>query len=213
MEQIENNDLLRVIKQCDSETIRAMLERGMDTNMRILGAYLKSDKERHDAQKLLTDDAGETLLMIASTYGCMPIVQELVAAGADINLFSTSTTSALVNATVNHHKAIVEFLLENGASINGAAQGGDTALIAAVCAESHEMVKLLLEKGANPDVRASDGATALMLAIESKVDDIAEMLIDAGANIAWGDDFGNSALSLARKYRRIRIVYLLESLS
>jgi ankyrin repeat protein len=74
------------------------------------------------------------------------------------------------------------------------------------------MVKLLLSSGSNPNYRLGEhGYTLLMLAAKKGYDQVASLLIEAGADVHARNDFGETALKLARLYERKRVVQILES--
>lgn len=73
------------------------------------------------------DDADTSELMKASAAGLMDRVEELIAAGCDMNMQTKAGFTALMYAARNGHSAIVELLLKNGADPGIASSLGTTA--------------------------------------------------------------------------------------
>ncbi|KAK4827874.1 hypothetical protein QYF61_022268 [Mycteria americana] len=92
---------------------------------------------------------GTTALMVASYYGHIDCVRELVLQGADINLQRESGATSLFFAAQQGHNDVVKFLFEFGASTEFKNKDGGTALLAA-CQYGHaKVVETLLKHGAN----------------------------------------------------------------
>ena len=73
------------------------------------------------------DDADTSELMKASAAGLIDRVDELIAAGCDMNMQTKAGFTALMYAARNGHSAIVELLLKNGADSGIASSMGTTA--------------------------------------------------------------------------------------
>ncbi len=90
-----NYDLFTAIDNGQVETVRAMIDQGVDVNWRLR--------------------RGGAPLMSASAKGNLEIVRMLIASGACVNARSQDGTTALLLASKYGHDAVVRFLLENGA--------------------------------------------------------------------------------------------------
>jgi len=92
------------------ETVSALVEAGGDVNA--------------------TNPLGRTALMFASSYGFLPIVNDLLAHRADPNIVPKDSTgwTALIAAVHNGHREVVTMLLGHGADASIADKQGKTAL-------------------------------------------------------------------------------------
>jgi uncharacterized protein len=119
------------------------------------------------------------------------IVQELIAAGADVNAVDERGNPALIVAVRDAGNAVVvRGLLTAGARVNAKDENGDTALIAAVqeylpagdeiiksaLHRDLDVIRALLAAGADVRVRGKDGQSALALAERSGNADLIELL-------------------------------------
>jgi ankyrin repeat protein len=75
---------------------------------------------------------GLTALLYAARSGCYPCVQEMLAAGADINLPTPEGVSPLMTAIDNDHNDVAKLLLDKGANPGTWDWWGRTALYIAV---------------------------------------------------------------------------------
>ena len=86
-------------------------------------------------------------LIHSARIGNLAAVQEILAAGADVNADSPDGT-ALMAATLGGHWAVVKLLLEAGAEVNAGDTSGNSALMEASLAGHARIVQLLLGEGA-----------------------------------------------------------------
>jgi len=91
-----------------------------------------------------------TALHEAANYGHLPIVEQLVDAGADVNQRDRAGKTPLYWAASLKHLSTMEFLLKQGAKVDLATGDGQTPLFLAVELRHPQMVELLLGKGADP---------------------------------------------------------------
>ena len=126
----------------DAASVRLLLERGADANVR--------------------NEAGATALMWAA--GEIDKVRLLVAAGADVKARSDDGRTALLIAAGRPHSLeIVRLLLDRGAS--PVVKGSDSPLVSAAGFGDLALMRLLIEHGADP---GSAGPAALAAAVRSK---------------------------------------------
>lgn len=111
---------------------------------------------------------GSTMLGSAAMEGCLPIVEYLIGAGADVN-----------------HR-------DPGDPHDPEAPGFGTVLTHALgCDEPLPIVSALLDAGADPNVSRPDGWTPLMLAAHSGDINVAEALLASGADVLAVKGTGN----------------------
>ncbi len=107
----------------------------------------------------------------------VPLVQAMIAHGADIEAISEDKYTALFYAILNKHPHTTRFLLEHGASVTPTDREGSTALhYAARIGSDREIVRLLLAYGADPYARNQYDRTPLILAQWYRRSDIETLL-------------------------------------
>jgi serine/threonine-protein phosphatase 6 regulatory ankyrin repeat subunit B len=115
------------------------------------------------ARPNVTDDSGNTPLMVAARRGWLEAVKALLdERGIDTNVSNHDGDSALILAACAGHVEIVEVLLNNGAKLDKRNKLGMTALMEAASGGKHLIVYYLLNKGSDPDLVADNGTTALL---------------------------------------------------
>jgi ankyrin repeat protein len=96
---------------------------------------------------------GATPLMFASMIGRLDIVEQLVSAGAFLNVQdAVSGWTALMQATFKGNKDVVKFLIQAGANVDIQAKNGATAFTLATTIDDAdtEMVRLVASKQGGP---------------------------------------------------------------
>jgi ankyrin repeat protein len=138
-------------------------------------------------------DYGEhsiTPLMKASWDGDLPIVQYLLAKGANVNATATDTKeTALMNAVTRGHVEIVKALLAAKADVSLRSRFDFNAFTSAVAAGNEEISGMLLDAGAKIDDGAS-GLTPLAFAVSSGNVDMIRFLAKRGADVNHGAKSG-----------------------
>lgn len=154
-----------------------------------------------------------TALMTAINRNNLPLVEELIQAGADVNELDGNQDAPLVMASYKGYDKIVKALLEAGADVTAVDPGMKaTALHAAAYAGRTEAAKLLIEH--NIDINKQgpyNGYTALHDAIWQDNIDIVKVLLAANANLSLLSHDGQSPLELAKAKKRKEIVALIQS--
>ena len=108
-------------------------------------------------------------------------VEQLIAAGADVNEKDAGFNAAPHWAADMGHLAVIRVLVAKGADINTADISDDSPLKKAVRGNHPETVRFLIAKGADVNLMASDGISALDAAARFRLTDIIGMLKNAGA--------------------------------
>ncbi len=141
----------------------------------------------------------ETPLMKAAEEGNTKKVQELIAAGAEVNAVYGEhyvRTTALLEAVKEGHTEVVKLLLDAGAKPDLKDGECNTALMYAVNMDNaQEMVRLLLEAGASPRTKNLEGENALGMVLQCKVND--NLLPFLKARVWLSSRQKNKALSMA----------------
>ena len=123
-----------------------------------------------------------TPLLVASEHGCIPIVKNLISAGAKVNTSTKTGESPLIAACTWGRKKAAKILLKHGAEIDHTNHKRITALLYAIDAGKSDVVNLLISKGANILIADGAGATPLQKARQRKYKKIINMLEKALAN-------------------------------
>jgi ankyrin repeat protein len=171
----------------------------------------------------ITNEDGQTVLMLAARTGNVALATLLVQRGADVNRRERfRNQSAVMWAAAQKHPEMIRLLIENGAAVDarGTAHdwerrvtaeprikimqtGGFTPLLYAAREGCVECVGPLVAVGADVDLSDPYGMTPLVLALYNRQFDTAVALIERGANVNQWDWWGRSPLYLAIELNRI----------
>ena len=146
-------------------------------------------------------------LMIAAWRGDVPMMELLVARGADVNKANALGEQALMHAAWRGRADAVEWLLAKGARINNEPMRW-SALHYAVFAGHAEVAALLLERGADINARSTNGSSVLMMAVYEDHEQLVRQLLSRGADRSVKNDRGDGALEWAFKFKRLAIARL-----
>ncbi len=106
----------------------------------------------------------ETAIMVAARENNPAVCQELIAAGASVNLLNKDGNNALWLACFANATEIAEQLIDAGIDIDNQNDNGATALIYSSSAGRTDMVKLLVRAGASLSLATLDDYTAIDVA-------------------------------------------------
>jgi len=154
----------------------------------------------------LADRIG-TGLMIAAWRGDIPMMDLLVARGADVNKANELGEQALMHAAWRGQIDAIKWLLRHGARVNSDPMQW-SALHYAVFAGQAEAAALLLANGADINARSTNGSSVLMMAVYEGHEDLVRQLLARGADPGMKNEHGDGALAWAFRYNRLSIARL-----
>ncbi len=147
----------------------------------------------------------------AAMQGNLAQVQQLFAAGCELNSIGPEGRTALQLASFDGHEETVSWLIAQSAEIDHRDDFGRTALMYAATGENGTTVSVLLAAGAEVDaVDEEEQFTALMYAAAEGQLAVVKILLKAGADPARLDIDGESSLDFARANGHTAVVQELE---
>ncbi|MCW3097884.1 MAG: uncharacterized protein JWL77_3502 [Chthonomonadaceae bacterium] len=197
--EVDRQRLFRAIEHDDTATVRALLESGVDANMRLrmgvpLGLVDLIKITLHVRPQSSTQEHDTSALIAAALRNQDPeIVRLLVAHGANVNAMVdgwTPLTVALDPSNGRPRLDVVQFLLEHGADPNlrSAVPGIDGPLFYALGGYRQNvdlgpLTKLLLDHGADPMQTERGGRTYLTSEVWASHTKTVAAMLDHGADI------------------------------
>lgn len=170
--------------------------------MRLLNAYQWTQAREWLKQKQpqvnIKDALGATPLSLAAQAGYLPLVQDLIARGANVNELGVDGLSPLAAAAYQGHKLVVQELLRKGADPRQFTATGQTALHLASQTGRSGIVSLLLQT--DPSllrVFNAQGLHALAEAAKYGQLRVMKTLVDAGLAADTPCRFGVNAIHYA----------------
>ena len=184
------------------------------------------------------DDAGVSALMQARYRGPGPIVEALLAQGADLDVFEAATFGrldrlrelldqepsgaqafaadgfpALHFAAFFGQPEAARLLLDRGADENAVARNPMRVqpIHSAAAASDAEIVGLLLAAGADANARQQGGFTPIHAAAQNGDEATARLLLEHGADPEARTDAGRNAVELAQDAGHAAVVNLLQA--
>jgi len=155
-------------------------------------AHLLAKLARLDPSKVNhVDKSGKTALMTAARQGREPVVQALLALGANINHVvpsnpgaATALQAALDVADFKEeHLAMVKYLLDQGADVKVRNSAGQTPLMFSTDRGRMDAARALIEKGADVNAVDNKGGFPLLLAACKGNSQLVALLAQRGANM------------------------------
>jgi len=153
--------------------------------------------------------SGETLLMMASSYGFNRIINGLLDYGAIKEATLDNGLNSIMIASMMGHTETVKCLLNAGLNSHTTDKGGFTAFIWASAKGHIETIRLLLDKEAKIDAADNKGRTALIWASANGHIEAIRLLLDKKAKIDAADNEGHTALIWASANGHIEAIRLL----
>ncbi|KAG9411481.1 hypothetical protein AC1031_017115 [Aphanomyces cochlioides] len=132
-------------RQCNKDRRNPLLEAARNGDASAMSGLLSSNHPNVDVQDPFTL---ETPLMIGAKLGHLNIVQQCLAANANVNIVSIDGATALLYAVKPGFTTIVQALLDAQANVHVEDYHGDTAIKLAVSNHHAEIAWLLYDHGA-----------------------------------------------------------------
>lgn len=147
-------------------------------------------------------NGGWTALMMAARVAeSKPIVDMLLARGANLDLANNDGETALILVSgVWGETDIMRALLKAGADPNTRVAGGSTVLMLTAASGYTEKVEALLDAGADLHAKNAAGRTALMLAVREGKIPVVQTLLSRGAKVNDTDAAGKTVLNYAEEH-------------
>jgi ankyrin repeat protein len=214
---IDYTPLMQAADHGKLPVIPILLEAGADINARSKGgdtALSLAVRKRHsDIVSLLlarevSHETKNLALLTAAGSKSLPLVQALLAAGADVNATAGFDISPLMWACEADNPDVVRALLEAGAQVNAKSAFGTTPL--SYCAEraGSSSMLMLLDHGA--EARPEGAVSPLIAAARRGSIENVRLLLERGVDVnATARGSGNTALMEAVLYGRLDAVQLL----
>ncbi len=154
---------------------------------------------KHQVLTELKDNSGHTPLLSAALWAekCLPIIEILLAAGADVNAADRFGWTILHRAALSRDMALTKVLISAGADVNAATDLGETVLHIVIGTGDKEVALLYLQYGVNPNTKNGRSETALHHAVYFFDTDVARQLLAGGANPLLHDGRGRTSFDWA----------------
>lgn len=184
------SDFFVVVQLDNDRSVKSFLDAGVDPNVR-------------------DPRSGETPLIIALREDAMNVFEILLASPRiELELAAPNGNTALMMAAYKRNKPAVLALLAKGAAVN---RPGWSPLHYAAASGADDIVRIFLDRGAAIDSRAAAMLTPLMMAVREGHESTAILLLRAGADPLLTDSEGLTAVQLAERADKPRIVAAIKS--
>ena len=210
----------------NSEIVNMLIDRNVDVNLCnvynenalhwacILGnacvVKLLLRVKKFDQELLnMKQKKGRTPLYMASLFGHIEVVDQLLLAQADPDVQDNSGGTALYVASQEGHMQIVHKLLQSQADPNIRAFNGAIPLYIASQEAHIQIVDHLLEAKSNPNIQNYDGRTPLFIGSQNGHYKVVASLLKEGANPNIQASDGSTPLSIASQNGHFRVVQIL----
>lgn len=123
--------------------------------------------------------------------GNLKVVEQLLAAGLDVDVTDRFGVTALMAAALWSRPDVAKYLLDHGADTEIRERYfGCTALIFACLSGTADVLKLLLENGADPNAMDATGRTPLMAASSMNNVEAMRLLLKFRAHVHVANKYG-----------------------
>ena len=169
---------------------------------------LKLLEETDDVSLDVKDRRGDTPLLLASSYGMLPLVNSILQRFSLASLSSNKAgTNSLMAALMNEHIDIAERLCSAPINVNSVDGKGWSALSRAAAAGFTSVVESLLDLGADAALKNKENKSPLLLAMYGQKEDAALAILEsAHSQLNLKEKVGNHTLvdfSLHQEMQRV----------
>lgn len=147
---------------------------------------------------------GRTPLMLASYWGRIDVVKNLIENKANINAVDTDGASSLFFAVAERKNDVCQYLIKQKADVNIKDAYGQNAILRAIQCDNTEIIGPLLGAGADVNVQDNGGNTPLIIAVQKKQIAIVELLIKKGADVNKRDKKSKTAMDYAGNNTKLK---------
>ncbi len=134
-------------------------------------------------------------------------VQQLLAAGVDINARDDDRQTPLAAAAIAGRVEVIDLLIAEGADLERTSgRRTMTPLLASLDAVQEDAALVLLERGGDPEAVDKNGESALIWAAFNGTERVVQHLLAAGVKVDFQAHDGNSALADAARRGHLAIV-------
>lgn len=133
------------------------------------------------------DSLGDTPLSLAIRSGMQEITQNMLKAGADVNVRNGKGLTLLHQAILNGDSKMANFLLNCEADMNALTSDNETPLELCIRCRLPDVVESLCTRGVDMSIPDKNDCCPLWAALVSEQEDIASILVRNGADTdCWG---------------------------
>ncbi len=151
------------------------------------------------------------ILSWAARTNDLPLIDLLLAHGADLNGKSEDGTTPLMRAATSATPTTFEYLLGKGADVNLQDNLGETALMYSILYDHIPTWQQMIQRGAKLELQDNKGLTVLMHACRNDYAPAVRFLVDQGADVHSKDLMGNSALTYLANHGDLDTEQLLQA--
>ncbi len=191
----QREELIGAIEEGNRSKVQELLSLGVDVNRPLIGP---------------NDKNGEISifypLIHATARNHIGIMQDILAAGADVHVRRENGDTALIAAAIESNPETIQLLLQAGADVNATSYDGTTALHTASLPETPEerpgalaAMRLLLKHGVPVNAQDIYGDTALIQCVRDNFTEGARLLLEYSADPTLRDKDGKSPLEYAEQ--------------
>jgi ankyrin repeat protein len=187
-----NESLYRAVVDGDRPLVHRILDAGADPDLRL--PNLRDDAQPFNIVEWFKQlvhgrlssrpNNQRSMLMVAASKGDGPMVEDLLAHGADHRVRLSNGSTALLLACRARKGAAAKALLDHGADLRQKDKGGLIPLVVAVREGGPDTVGTLLDHGASVGELDPDGMSVLLVAVRSRRHEVVAALLRHGADVA-----------------------------
>ena len=153
---------------------------------------------------------GQTVLHLAAARSSVPVLDELIAAKADMAATDDLGNTPLDDAVLHNRLECVRSLLEHGASLHYVHPADGRGALHRACMKGFAgIANLLISRGADPAFRDRSGQTPLDLALDYKNAAVIALLLKLGSTMSSSQLAGDQAMESAALKGQVEIAQAL----